>query len=155
MASSPGHPFFLMPPLSVQTKVEDSKSFLYWVFHRVSAENWTGPAALFDAIRDFTKNGLSKKAAALAAAGPFAQLPKETKQEIVLLPEHWVYPYNWRSDEMRPLCSVELKTFDPKACQAKLEVAEKGSISITYWSHTHSGTSDHAKNIDRISHRDS
>ncbi|KFY66466.1 hypothetical protein V497_00922 [Pseudogymnoascus sp. VKM F-4516 (FW-969)] len=154
MASSPGHPFFLMPLLSVQRKVEDSKSFLYWVFHRVSAENWTGPAALFDAIRDFTKNGLSKKAAALAAAGPFAQLPKKTEQEIVLLPEQWVYPYNWRSDEMRPLCSVELKTFDPKACQAKLEVAEKGSISITYWSHTHSGTSDHAKNIDRISHRD-
>lgn len=49
---------------------------------------------------------------------------------------------------MRPLCSVEAKTFDAKACQEKLEVAKKGSISITYWSHTHSGTNDHAKNID-------
>ncbi|KFY56753.1 hypothetical protein V496_06652 [Pseudogymnoascus sp. VKM F-4515 (FW-2607)] len=84
MASSPGHPFFLMPPLSVQTRIAKSKSFIYWLFHKVSAEKWTGPAALYRAILDFNTNGLSQEAAALSAVGPFASQAKKTKQDIVI-----------------------------------------------------------------------
>lgn len=84
-----------MPPLSVQTRIAKSKSFIYWLFHKFLAEEWTGPAALYRAILDFNTNGLSQEAAALAAVGPFASQTKKTKQEIVLLPSHWIYPYDW------------------------------------------------------------
>ncbi|OBT61418.1 hypothetical protein VE03_09497 [Pseudogymnoascus sp. 23342-1-I1] len=153
MASSPGHPFFLMPPLSVQTRVAKTKSFIYWLFHKVSAEEWTGPAALYRAIVDFNTNGLSKEAAALAAVGPFVSQAKTTKKEIVLLPDHWIYPYDWTVKELRSPCSVEAETFNAKGCKERLEVDKKGGISITYWSHTHSNKNSHAKNIDNISHR--
>ncbi|KFY85219.1 hypothetical protein V500_08611 [Pseudogymnoascus sp. VKM F-4518 (FW-2643)] len=153
MASSPGHPFFLMPPLSVRTRIAKSKSFIYWLFHKISAEDWTGPAALYNAILDFNTKGLSKEAAALAAVGPFASLAKKTKPEIVLLPSHWIYPYDWTVKEPRSLCSAEAKTFNAKACKERLEVDKKGGISITYWSHTHSGKNGNSKNIDNISHK--
>ncbi|KKZ63167.1 hypothetical protein EMCG_02463 [[Emmonsia] crescens] len=153
MASSPGHPFFLMPPLSVLPRIAKSKSFIYWLFQHVSAEKWTGPVALYNAILDFNTNGLSKEAAALAAVGHFASLAKKTKQEIVLLPSHWIYPYDWTVKELRPLCSAAAETFDAKACQERLEVDKKGGISITYWSHTHDNKNDNAKNIDRISNK--
>ncbi|OAF55938.1 hypothetical protein VC83_08003 [Pseudogymnoascus destructans] len=151
MASSPGHPFFLMPPLSVRPRIAKSKSFIYWLFQHVSAEEWTGPVALYNAMLDFNTNGLSKEAVAMAAVGPFASLAKKTKQEIVLLPSHWIYPYDWNVKELRPLCSAEAETFDAKACQERLEVDKKGGISITYWSHTHDNKNDNAKNIDSLS----
>lgn len=151
MASSPGHPFFLMPPLSVRPRIAKSKSFIYWLFQHVSAEEWTGPVALYNAILDFNTNGISKEAVAMAAVGPFASLAKKTKQEIVLLPSHWIYPYDWSVKELRPLCSAEAETFDAKACQERLEVDKKGGISITYWSHTHDNKNDNAKNIDSLS----
>lgn len=152
MAASPGHSFFLMPLLSVRTRLAKSKSFLYWLFQNSSAEHWTGPAALFHAIHDFNTNGLSREAAALAAVGPFAPEAMEAKQEIIVLPSQWIYPYDWTVRGLRSLCSAEAKTFDASACQERLEVGKKGGISITYWSHTHQGKSDHAKNIDNISH---
>ncbi|OBT81368.1 hypothetical protein VE02_10230 [Pseudogymnoascus sp. 03VT05] len=114
---------------------------------------WTGPVALYNAILDFNTNGLSKEAAALAAVGTIASLAKKTKQEIVMLPSHWIYPYDWSVKELRPLCSAEGETFDAKACQERLEVDRKGSISITYWSHTHDNKNDNAKNIDSLSNK--
>jgi hypothetical protein len=153
MASSPGHPFFLMPPLSVRTRVAKTKSFIYWLFHKTLPEEWTGPAALYRAILDFNTNGLSNEAAALAAVGPFASQAEKIKPEIVLLPSHWIYPYNWKEKELRSICSVEAETFDAKACQEWLEVDKKGSISITYWSHTHDNKKGNAKNIDHVSHK--
>ncbi|OJD10367.1 hypothetical protein AJ78_08594 [Emergomyces pasteurianus Ep9510] len=154
MASSPAHPFFLMPPLSVLPRIVKSKSFIFWLFQQVSAEMWTGPVALYNAILDFNTNGLSKKATILASVGPFGSLPKKTRQELVLLPSHWVYPYDWSVKELRPLCSAEAETFDANACRARLEVDKKGGISITYWSHTHDNKNDNAKNIGRLSKND-
>ncbi|KFY66713.1 hypothetical protein V496_01942 [Pseudogymnoascus sp. VKM F-4515 (FW-2607)] len=153
MASSPGHPFFLMPLLSLLTQIAKTNSFIYWLFHKASAEEWTGPAALYRAILDFNTNGLCKEAAALAAVGPFASQAKKTRPEIVLLPNHWIYPYDWTVKELRSLCSTEAETFNAKACKERLEVDSKGGISITYWSHTHSNKNSHAKNVDNISHR--
>ncbi|OBT52268.1 hypothetical protein VE04_07264 [Pseudogymnoascus sp. 24MN13] len=135
MASSLGHPFFLMPALSVRTR------------------EWTGPVALYKAILEFNTSGLSQEAAALAAVGPFTSQAEKTKQEIVLLPSHWLYAYDWREKELRSICSVEAETFDAKACQEWLEVNKKGSISITYWSHTHDNKNSHAKNIGNVSHK--
>ncbi|OBT84788.1 hypothetical protein VE02_06921 [Pseudogymnoascus sp. 03VT05] len=153
MASSPGHPFFLMPPMSIRAHIAKSKSFIYWLFHRISAEEWTGPVALRNDILDFNEKGLRKEAAALAAIGPFASQAKMTEQEIVVLPGHWIYPYDWSVKELGPMCSVQQTTFDAKACQERLEVGKKGSISITYWSHTHDNKNDDAKNIDKVSHK--
>ncbi|KAL5346098.1 hypothetical protein ACLOAV_009130 [Pseudogymnoascus australis] len=82
MASSPGHPFSHAPTVCANP---DRKEQI----------EWTGPAALYRAILDFNTNGLSQEAAALAAVGPFASQTKKTKQEIVLLPSHWIYPYDW------------------------------------------------------------
>ncbi|OJD13270.1 hypothetical protein ACJ73_09223 [Blastomyces percursus] len=154
MASSPGHPFYLMPPFSVLPKIAKDKSYISWLFQQVSAEKWTGPVALYNAILDFNTNGLSKEAASLAAVGPFASLAKESKQEIILLPSHWIYPYDWTVKELQPVCSAETETFDAKACRERLEVDKKGGISITYWSHTHDNKKDNVKNIDRLNRND-
>ena len=77
-----------MPIISARTRIAKSKSFIYWLFHKSSAEEWTGPVALYNAVLDFNTNGLSEDAATLAAIGPFASQAEKTKQEVVLLPDY-------------------------------------------------------------------
>ncbi len=113
----------------------------------------TGPIALRKSVNRYMAHGLGREAADLAAISPFAARSGNTKQEVVLLPDHWVYPFNWNTEEgLRAICSAEQQSFDPKHCQEVLRVGHRGSISITYWSHTHRGKGSDAKNIEIISH---
>ena len=113
----------------------------------------TGPIALRKNINRYEVHGLDRVAASLAASSPFVERSGNTKQEVVLLPNHWVYPFNWHAGEaLRAICSVEQQSFNSKLCQEVLEVDDRGSISITYWSHTHRGKHTDAKNIEIVSH---
>jgi hypothetical protein len=152
MAASPGHPFFLMPLVAARAEVARSRSRLATVWYRwPSAEHVTGPIALRNAIQRYKAHGLGREVERLHAAGPFAVAPPQGQQyDLLLLEESWVYPFNWQTAKMRAVCSAEKDGFDAEACKAQLETSEKGSISITYWSHTHKGAEANKKNIEKI-----
>lgn len=135
MAASPGHPFFLQPLESARAEIAKSR----WPLHQLwydypSAEQMTGPIALGKIVQNYKSSA---------------------HDDIILLPEHLVYPFDWNTDEgTRAVCSAEQDTFDDGRCKELLDVDSKKSLSITYWSHTHRGTGTDATNIDHISHDD-
>ena len=152
MASNPGHPFFLQPVLNVyeymqKTGFGDGHEF-------VGPESLTGPVALREAIMmyevNLVKHGnqLDGGTANLVETGPYAGEP-ETSHEVILLPREIIYPYSWGGDgeDVRDFCWVLRASFDSEACKRRLQVEVKGSISITYWSHTHSPTGENKNNI--------
>jgi hypothetical protein len=115
----------------------------------------TGPIALRNSINHYAVHGLDRVAAGLAGSSPFVEQSENTKQEVVLLPNHWVYPFNWYAGEaLRAICSVEQQSFNSKRCQEVLKVGDRESISITYWSHTHRGKGTDEKNLEIVSHDD-
>ncbi|KAH7020758.1 uncharacterized protein B0I36DRAFT_252631 [Microdochium trichocladiopsis] len=140
MASTPGHPFFLLPIESIKAEVDRSQRPLagYW-YDWPSAEQMTGPIALRESIIQYAarqKDGSSSNG---------------VPERIVLLPQQWAYPFNWDSDEAtRALCSAEQDTFNASSCKNKLDVARQGSMSITYWSHTHRGKGVDKDNIAKM-----
>ncbi|KAL7940782.1 glycosyltransferase family 32 protein [Trichoderma barbatum] len=134
MAASARHPFFLLPLDFARAEIQKSKS----IFHKFwydypSAEQLTGPIALAQNIRRY-------------------QICGDTMDKIILLPDGLIYPFNWNEgEELRSICSAEKDSFDESQCKESLNVDSKGSISITYWSHTHRGKGPDNGNIDRIS----
>ena len=159
MASNPGHPFFLQPVLNVHkymqnTSFADGHGF-------VSAEGLTGPIALRQAIMEYevnrVKHGnrLDDWTANLVQTGPFAG-QRDIPHEVILLPSEIIYPYSWGGvgqnvEEVRDICWVLRAGFNPEECKRRLQVEAKGSISITYWSHTHNPTEENKENIKFIS----
>lgn len=134
MAASAGHPFFLFPVSFAQAEIQKSRRILHrWWYDYPSAEQLTGPIALRKNIQQFESCG-------------------DAASKIIILPDSMVYPFNWNTGEkVRSLCSAEKETFDETQCKDILNVDLKGSISITYWSHTHRGKGPDIENIERIS----
>lgn len=154
MASTPGHPFFL---LFLQF-FNDTVSELKWRRKKLPmAEHVTGPAALFDAINRYNKDKassgiqLNDEVANLVREGPFASLA-DRAHRVLLLPSHYIYPYSWGPDgsRVRSVCWVLGRWFNPEACKKTLEVERKKSISITYWSHTHTSSGHDEANMRRL-----
>jgi inositol phosphorylceramide mannosyltransferase catalytic subunit len=143
MAASPGHPFFMLPIESARREVGKSRRFLRrWWYEWPIAELVTGPVALRDSILKY-------------------QNMRGTADKVILLPDHWVYPYSWvnnwnpKTQDLRAACSAEQPHFDASRCKEMLKVDDKGSVSITYWSHTHqSGKGGDKKNLVYINHPD-
>lgn len=137
MASSPRHPFWLLPIEYAAAEVRRGKSFMHWLWYRSpDAEHVTGPIAL--------RNNVLKWKTTL----------KDLWNEVVLLPSDVVYPYSWKTPgKLGPICSTLFDTFDEEACKEGLKLKEKGSLAVTYWSHTHDSHSGTSKNnIKQISH---
>ena len=135
MASSPRHPFFYQSMKSVQEEVEASKSWWRKWVSIPSPENMTGPIALRKNI--------------LRWQDTFQAL----WHDLVVFPPDVIYPFNWREPEgLGHLCFATSKQFDGDKCKDRLGVRDKGSLTITYWSHTHNGTEASDSNIDKISH---
>ncbi|PHH89809.1 hypothetical protein CDD83_5215 [Cordyceps sp. RAO-2017] len=143
MASTPGHPFFLV---YLQTFVErakpmaDKKRTSAWA----AAEHVTGPVVLRQAIAEYEAakvragNSLSGEVVSMAHDLPFATTQMKDHQ-VVLLPSQYIYPFNWNADnkKVRVVCWVQDGRYNPDECKKALDVGRKKSISITYWSHTH------------------
>lgn len=134
MAASAGHPFFLFPMNSARAEIQKSRRILHsWWYDYPSAEQLTGPIALRKNVKQYESCG-------------------DAANTIIVLPDSMVYPFNWNTEEnVRSLCSAEKETFNESQCKDVLEVELKGSISITYWSHTHRGKGPDVENIQRIS----
>lgn len=134
MAASSRHPFFLFPVHFAQAEIEKSRRILHkWWYDYPSAEQLTGPIALRKNIRQYESCG-------------------DAANRVILLPEDMIYPFDWNTGEkVRSLCSAEKDTFNETQCKDMLSVDPKGSISITYWTHTHRGKGPDVENIERIS----
>lgn len=152
MASTPSHPFFLQPAINVDKYMQNVGFGEGHDF--VLPESLTGPVALREAIMDYevnrVKHGnrLDDGTANVVQTGPFAGR-QETPHEVILLPREIIYPYSWGEDgeDVRDVCWVLRARFDPEECKRRLRVEAEGSISITYWSHTHLPTEDNKENI--------
>lgn len=134
MAASAGHPFFLFPVSSARAEIEKSRRILHsWWYDYPSAEQLTGPIALRKNVKQYESCG-------------------DAANTIIVLPDSMVYPFNWNNEgNVRSVCSAERETFNETQCKDVLGVDLKGSISITYWSHTHRGKGPDMENIERIS----
>ncbi|KAI9155504.1 Inositol phosphoceramide mannosyltransferase-like protein [Paramyrothecium foliicola] len=134
MASSPRHPFFLLPMEFAKSKVQQRKNPLYRIGGTPAAEHITGPIALRKSIFRW-KESL-----------------RDLWDEVVLLPSHVVYPYSWATPgPVGRICSAMFESLDERLCQEKLEVKKKGSLTITYWSNTHKGTGHNDETIAQVS----
>lgn len=158
MASTPGHPFFLAAiqhVMELYNRTQEGNK----VFDL--PESVTGPVSLRDAIAEYEKNKVlngphvSPVVNDLIHVGPFAHDPSEHHQ-VLLLPSHMIYPYSWGGDGQgaRDVCWVLQDTYDANQCKRRLDVHQKGSISITYWSHTHSPSGHSEENMAHILHLD-
>jgi hypothetical protein len=122
MAASVRHPFFLLPLEFAKAEIQKSKRILHQLWYDYpSAEELTGPIALAKNIRRY-------------------QVCGDTLDSIILLPDGLIYPFNWNEgQDIRSICSAEKDSFNESSCKETSGVGVKGSISITYWSHTHRG----------------
>lgn len=154
MASTPGHRFFLAAlqdfmDLYNQTTREGREFPL--------PESMTGPVVLRDALARYESNkvlhgpGISDAVAGLARGGPFPHTPAE-EARVLLLPSHALYAYSWAGggEDVRDMCWVLNDGFDAGRCKDALDTRGRGSISITYWSHTHSPTGHEEENMKHI-----
>ncbi|KAL7929310.1 glycosyltransferase family 32 protein [Trichoderma chlorosporum] len=135
MAASAQHPFFLLPLEFARAEIQKSKRIFHQLWYEYpSAEQLTGPIALAKNIRHYQTCG-------------------DTLEKVICLPDGLIYPYNWNDDRgLRSICSAETDSFNETQCKETLSVDTKGSISITYWSHTHKGKGQDDANINRMGH---
>lgn len=134
MAASARHPFFILPLEFARAEIKKSKRILHGLWYDYpSAEQLTGPIALAKSVWRYQS--------------------RDETEKVILLPDNLIYPFNWNTgQEIRSICSAEQDSFNESLCKETLNVDTKGSISITYWSHTHRGKGSDNENIDRISH---
>ncbi|KAH8887170.1 hypothetical protein GQ53DRAFT_693535 [Thozetella sp. PMI_491] len=151
MASPPAHPFHLVLPDTVHRRTKDNE------IEGAFPEALTGPIALRDSIVAYESQkvlhggSLSEGVHKLKAKVPF---PKNQtfSHQVTLLPSEFIYPYSWGADgkPYQDLCWVLRDGYDAAKCKAALRVEKKGSVCITYWSHTHTPNGEHAENIKHI-----
>lgn len=148
MASTPGHPFFLLLVESVMKDVADGPE-------RWSAEAITGPAKLFYTYAEYSEpqgkyigEALDKHVAKNPAAKQFTPR-KGLGHSVEVLPFQYIYPYSWQRDgeAFRSICWATQKTFNATKCKLLLATDHWPSYTITYWSHTWTGEGHDAGNV--------
>lgn len=141
MASTPGHPFWLLPLEVVENNIKDRS---------IIPEALTGPDALFLIVNDYQKsyaNGNGKKLDEHYAYSDWRHLfqSSSTSTERVIpaaphslevLPHTDLYAYWWGAERLRRICLASDPGFDPETCKDVLDVQGLGSYSISYWSHS-------------------
>ncbi|KAK9234257.1 nucleotide-diphospho-sugar transferase [Lipomyces kononenkoae] len=150
MASTPGHPFFL---LSLDKVVSNLKGEIAgWV----TAEMLTGPIALRTYINLYLEkykdnDELNQKLNEDPVVAVFGQQEK-IKHAVEVLPWWNVFPYSWDRDghAFRAICSVNSPDYDRERCKLNIAADRWGSYFITYWSHSWSRTGHNANNMKNI-----
>ncbi|GFZ52381.1 hypothetical protein JCM24511_10154 [Saitozyma sp. JCM 24511] len=140
MASPPGNPAVLILPEMVDRRVRDGEV-------PGSAEYLTGPVALRDSLIEYERrkitrgNGLGDSIAKIQTGVPFPNNNHNSSEivdhQVILLPSELIYPNSWSDGAYTDVCFVFKDTYNAELCKSALEVAKKGSVYITYWSHTH------------------
>jgi hypothetical protein len=136
MASTPFHPFFLLPVEAIAQRVNDPGS-------GDSVETLTGPIALRDQINWYESHHDNGKTLI-----PYLRTTDMDKyfydshdliHSITLLAPEVIYPFSWTMSNENPLkqiCSVKEDVYDSERCKDELGVRENGGYCITYWTHT-------------------
>lgn len=149
MASTPGHPFWLLP-LEAITESPGSQAF---------PEELTGPIALYRQVKRYeaqfsNANGhrLDQHYAQSPWRDLFQHVGARAPQSLAVLPSWEVYPYSWDRDGqlVRDVCWVSQPTFDAKRCKSLLAVDHWGSHAITYWSHSWSAEQGKAHSEEKM-----
>lgn len=131
MASTPRHPFFALPIESARAAVASLASFPRRLWPSdPSAERTTGPVALRASVLRW-KSTL-----------------RDLWAEVVLLPPDLIYPFSWKTPGAAGwVCSTMSDRFDERACEEQVGVRRRGSLTLTFWSHTHDGAASNEDNI--------
>ena len=145
MASTPSHPFWLLP---LNLVASGTKPYGDW------PEAVTGPDALFYLVNEYLKNYSGDDDAearfgeylrrselrglyvgSLSEKNPRASAG-ERRHEMVLLGKETIFPYWWGEKDLESVCRAGAEGFDPETCKDILDVQALGSWSVTYWSHS-------------------
>ena len=139
-ASTPGHPFWVLPLEYVQNN-----------YHTIDgAEGLSGPGALYNVVNDYnehyTHGELDRH---YAQSGWRHVFPKDardlsgsneesTNQTVTILPFWEIYPYSWERDghSYREYCWTRMEKFNETMCKLLLGTDHWESHTITYWSHS-------------------
>ncbi|EXJ79109.1 hypothetical protein A1O3_08610 [Capronia epimyces CBS 606.96] len=152
MASTPGHPFFLLVIESVVKGIIDGSSA------GQSPEQVTGPVQLFDMVNQYMAldspyegEKLDKHVAKNPSAKQFTPR-RGLGHSIEVLPFNYIFPYSWQRDgeAFREVCWATKTTFDAERCKLVLGTDHWPSYAITYWSHTWSGEGHDAGNMHQL-----
>ena len=173
-ASTPGHPFWLLPLEYVKENIKKSNY----------PEYLTGPAALGQVVRGYNKTYVNNTKAldehyaqsgwrslfadALAQADTIANAntnsnatangngtqaseprKKRLKTHFTILPHYEIFPYSWGRDGVayKEWCSTMKETFNGTRCKRLLGTEEWGSYAISYFSHSWSGSKEFMKGV--------
>ena len=154
MASTPSHPFWLLPLDLVAT---GNKPYGDW------PEAVTGPDALFHLVnrylRDYSNDGDAEARLNAFLEGSEMKdtyIPSLSENDVgasargrmhqmVLLGKETIFPYWWGEKELESVCRAGVEGFDPETCKDVLDVQALGSCSITYWSHSWNQEGGHDK----------
>lgn len=135
-ASTPGHPFWVLPLEFVETNVNEIEN----------AEGLSGPGALDKIVQEYNdKYAHDEMDRHYAQSGwrhlypqPVQILSDTEDQSVTILP-HWeIYPYSWLpvGSPYQHFCWTRAELFDERVCKLLLGTDEWGSHTITYWSHS-------------------
>ncbi|KAK9242831.1 nucleotide-diphospho-sugar transferase [Lipomyces tetrasporus] len=153
MASTPGHPFFLLTLESVAETLKGGSSYS-------SAEDLTGPLALKNNIELYnTKYADSDALDQRLYKSPVVHVfgPQYKQQHAVTVLPFWaVFPYSWARDGIpfRGVCSVNSNEHDSERCKLLIAADHWGSYFITYWSHSWSPNGHDEGNLKNIEESD-
>ncbi|KAL4964895.1 glycosyltransferase family 32 protein [Aspergillus stella-maris] len=151
MASPPGHPFWLLPVLSVLSNPKGDGS----------VEGMTGPGILGPLIKQYFNGRRNGEAEAASLRRQLCKRVQgiqpswdlfcpehspedgiagnELKHSLVLLPREQIYPFSWVDDGDVKSClgsKGNSQLFDPDACKRRMDVDAWPSYFITYCTHT-------------------
>lgn len=135
-ASTPGHPFWVLPLEFAESNINEIDN----------AEGLSGPGALFDVVKEYNDNYTGDDMDYHYAQGGWRHLFPQPVQilsdpidhTLTTLP-HWeIYPYSWLPLESpyQPFCWTRAELFNEEMCKLLLGTADRGSHTITYWSHS-------------------
>lgn len=154
MASTPSHPFWLLPLNLVAT---GEKPYGDW------PEAVTGPDALFYLVNEYLKqynndDDSNAKLDEYLQSSELKDLYLRSSSEedvstraegpthrLVLLEQQTIFPYWWGEKALESVCRAGVEGFDPETCKDVLDVEAMGSWSITYWSHSWDQEGGHDK----------
>ncbi|KAK9234067.1 nucleotide-diphospho-sugar transferase [Lipomyces kononenkoae] len=150
MASTPGHPFFLLSIEGVMEKMNEGDPT------KIKPETLTGPVVLRQRINLYRdKFSDSDELRERLNTSPMVNvfgLQDRMKHSLEVLPFWYIYPYSWNRDgeEFRSLCSANSPNYDREGCKDVIAAYNWGSYFITYWSHSWSQTGHDPNNLKNI-----
>ncbi|KAK7893957.1 hypothetical protein LTR67_006658 [Exophiala xenobiotica] len=152
MASTPGHPFFLLVLEHVMKSMKEESP------GDKSPEEVTGPAVLYDRINEYLgEEGIyeGERLDKYVSKNPTAKQFTPRKglgHSIEVLPFQYIFPYSWQRDgeAFRDVCWATKETFSAERCKQLLATDHWPSYAITYWSHTWAGEGHDQGNVDHL-----